>query len=130
MQRTILDSVTAILGDGLHIGVLLQGKKVTDDNKTLHQAGISHGDGLDNLRFLLEPNTRQTPEKLTSVKDPRLLNLGCAPDPLERYVFSRALCEVSLLWLVIVFVFSIITTNLHELPYILINHLTDISIIP
>ncbi|KAF5953454.1 hypothetical protein HYC85_006310 [Camellia sinensis] len=34
-QRTVMDAVTAILGGGLPVSVLLQGKKIRDDNKTL-----------------------------------------------------------------------------------------------
>ncbi|URE45518.1 SANT [Musa troglodytarum] len=83
-MRTVLDAVTAILGGGLCVGVLLQGKKVRDDNKTLHQVGISHGDKLDNLGFTLEPNPRQSPAPLTSSEDPNFLSIGCAPEPLDR----------------------------------------------
>ncbi|CAL9101189.1 unnamed protein product [Musa textilis] len=84
LKRTVLDAVTAILGGGLCVGVLLQGKKVRDDNKTLHQVGISHGDKLDNLGFTLEPNPRQSPAPLTSSEDPNFLSIGCAPEPLDR----------------------------------------------
>lgn len=49
----------AILGDGAHVGVLLQGKKVRDDNRTLVQTGISCNDNLDNLSFMLEPTSLQ-----------------------------------------------------------------------
>lgn len=55
-----MEAVTAILGGGLHIGVLLQGKKVRDDNITLQQTGISHNDQLDSLGFTLEPNPSQS----------------------------------------------------------------------
>ncbi|XP_059297635.1 telomere repeat-binding protein 5-like [Lycium ferocissimum] len=57
LKRTVMEAVTAILGGGLRIGVVFQGKKVRDDNKTLFQAGISHDDKLDALGFTLEPNT-------------------------------------------------------------------------
>lgn len=50
-----MDAVTSILGDGLHVGILVQGKKVRDDSKTLLQTGISRDDKLDNLGFTLEP---------------------------------------------------------------------------
>ncbi|XP_050379386.1 telomere repeat-binding protein 5-like [Argentina anserina] len=55
LKRTVMDAVTSILGDGLHVGILVQGKKVRDDNKTLLQTGISPDDKLDNLGFTLEP---------------------------------------------------------------------------
>ena len=51
-----MEAVTAILGGGLRIGVVFQGKKVRDDSKTLSQAGISHDDKLDGLGFTLEPS--------------------------------------------------------------------------
>ncbi|KAF5188931.1 Telomere repeat-binding protein [Thalictrum thalictroides] len=56
LKRTVREAVTAILAGGLHVGVVLQGKKVRDDNKTLLQSGISHDDKVDALGFLLEPN--------------------------------------------------------------------------
>lgn len=55
-----MEAVTAILGGGLRIGVLLQGKKVRDDNKTLLQTGISCDNQMDALGFSLEPNPSQT----------------------------------------------------------------------
>lgn len=56
LKRTVMEAVTAILGGGLRIGVVFQGKKVRDDSKTLFQAGISHDDKLDALGFTLEPS--------------------------------------------------------------------------
>ena len=50
-----MEAVTAILGDELHVGILLQGKKVRDDNKTLIQTGISQDDKRHRLGFILEP---------------------------------------------------------------------------
>ncbi|KAB2604920.1 telomere repeat-binding protein 5-like [Pyrus ussuriensis x Pyrus communis] len=55
LKRTVMEAVTSILGDGLHIGILVQGKKVRDDNKTLLQTGISQDDKRHNLGFILEP---------------------------------------------------------------------------
>ncbi|XP_015952244.1 telomere repeat-binding protein 2 [Arachis duranensis] len=59
LKRTVMDAVTTVLGGGLHVGVVLQGKKVRDDSKTLLQAGISHDNQLDALGFTLEPNVSQ-----------------------------------------------------------------------
>ncbi|KAL5717318.1 hypothetical protein ACHQM5_010344 [Ranunculus cassubicifolius] len=56
LKRTVGEAVTAILSGGLCVGVVLQGKKVKDDNKTLLQTGISHDDKLDALGFMLEPS--------------------------------------------------------------------------
>lgn len=61
LQGTVMDAVTAILGGGLHVGVVHQGKKLRDDNKTLLQMGISGNDKFDALGFTLEPNSPQVP---------------------------------------------------------------------
>ncbi|KAK1321900.1 Telomere repeat-binding protein 4 [Acorus calamus] len=84
LKRTVMEAVTAILGGGLRVGVLLQGKKVRDDNKTLLQAGISHHDKIDTLGFTLEPNTAHTPPPLESSEEPALLLPCDAPKPLSR----------------------------------------------
>ncbi|MED6110040.1 hypothetical protein PIB30_039211 [Stylosanthes scabra] len=55
LKRTVMEAVTAILGDELHVGILLQGKKVRDDNKTLIQTGICQDDKRHRLGFMLEP---------------------------------------------------------------------------
>ncbi|KAG4923395.1 hypothetical protein JHK87_048935 [Glycine soja] len=57
LKRTIMEAVMAILGGGAHVGVLLQGKKVRDDNRTLVQTGISCNENLDTLSFMLEPTS-------------------------------------------------------------------------
>lgn len=54
-----MEAVTAILAGGLRVGVVLQGKKMRDDNRTLEQAGISHNGNIDGLGFTLEPNLSQ-----------------------------------------------------------------------
>ncbi|XP_072995688.1 telomere-binding protein 1-like isoform X1 [Typha latifolia] len=74
LKRTVMEAVTSILGRGLHVGVILQGKKVKDDNKTLQQAGISFGDKLDNLGFILEPDSTQVPPQLTVPEDSHVLD--------------------------------------------------------
>ncbi|CAK9167574.1 unnamed protein product [Ilex paraguariensis] len=70
LKRTVVETVTAILGGGLRVGVLLQGKKVRDDNRTLLQTGISHCGNLDTLGFTLEPSFSQT---TTPLKDTPML---------------------------------------------------------
>ncbi|XWS67082.1 hypothetical protein CRYUN_Cryun05aG0256100 [Craigia yunnanensis] len=59
LKRTVMEAVTTILGDGLHIGVLFQGKKVRNDSKTLLQTGISQDNKRRNLGFTLEPRHKQ-----------------------------------------------------------------------
>lgn len=39
-----MEAVIVVLGDGLHVGICLQGKRVRDDTKTLLHTGICHGD--------------------------------------------------------------------------------------
>lgn len=68
-----MEAVTTILRGGLHVGVLLQGKKIRDDNRTLLQSGISCKDNLDTLGFTLEPNiVETTPSMCTSDPLPSL----------------------------------------------------------
>lgn len=78
-----MEAVTAILQDGLHVEVLLQGKKIRDDNRTLLQSGISAKDNLDTLGFTLEPNIEETTPSMCS-SDP-LPSLSCdTPELLTR----------------------------------------------
>ncbi|XP_042426711.1 telomere repeat-binding protein 2-like [Zingiber officinale] len=84
LKRAVMEAVTAILQGGLHVGVILQGKKVRDDNKTLCQFGISNGDALDSLGFTLEPTTTQMAQQLTSSDNSRFLCLDDAVQPLAR----------------------------------------------
>ncbi|XP_048326247.2 telomere repeat-binding protein 4 [Ziziphus jujuba] len=83
LKRTVMEAVTAILQDGLHVEVLLQGKKIRDDNRTLLQSGISAKDNLDTLGFTLEPNIEETTPSMCS-SDP-LPSLSCdTPELLTR----------------------------------------------
>ncbi|XP_016669646.1 telomere repeat-binding protein 6 isoform X7 [Gossypium hirsutum] len=59
LKRSVMEAVTTVLGDGLHVGILLQGKKVRDDSKTLIQTGISRDGKHRNLGFMLEPRHAQ-----------------------------------------------------------------------
>lgn len=78
-----MEAVTAFLGGGLSVGVLLEGKKVRDDNRTLKQAGIAHG-GLNNLDFTLEPNSAPDPVELTVQEDANFLDSSDVTEPLAR----------------------------------------------
>ncbi|CAN4095991.1 unnamed protein product [Withania somnifera] len=71
LKRTVMEAVTTILESGLRVGVVLHGKKVRDDNRTLEQAGISQNGNLNNLGFTLEPRFSQvspssSPNKLSA----------------------------------------------------------------
>lgn len=70
LKRTVMETVTAILGSGLCVGVLLHGKKVRDDNTTLLQTGISSKENLDTLGFTLEPNPVQAPPTVCTEDPP------------------------------------------------------------
>ncbi|KAJ6835604.1 telomere repeat-binding protein 5-like [Iris pallida] len=85
LKRTVMEAVTAILEGGLCIGVLVQGKKVRDDSKTLLQAGISHGDRMDDLGFTLEPNSSHAPTMLASPEKCHLLPPCDFAEPLARF---------------------------------------------
>ena len=65
-----MDAVNAILRDGLSVGVLVQGKNIRDDNRTLMQMGISSKDSSDSLGFMLEPSPVQAPPFLCSGDPP------------------------------------------------------------
>ncbi|KAF7131823.1 hypothetical protein RHSIM_Rhsim09G0166900 [Rhododendron simsii] len=58
LKGTVMEAVTAILQGGLRVGVVVHGKKVKDDNKTLLQMGISHNEDLGTLSFTLEAGSR------------------------------------------------------------------------
>ncbi|KAM3355340.1 hypothetical protein ACQJBY_025867 [Aegilops geniculata] len=60
LKRTVMDVVTSIIESGLRVGVLLQGKSIQDDNKTLRQARICHGENLENIDFTLECEAGQS----------------------------------------------------------------------
>ncbi|KAK4436601.1 Telomere repeat-binding protein 4 [Sesamum alatum] len=78
LKRTVMEAVTAILGNGIRVGVVLQGKKVRDDNRTLQQAGISESSNLDTLGFTLEPSFSHVSPATTAKKLPS--SLPCDAD--------------------------------------------------
>ena len=55
-----MDVVTSIIEGGLRVGVLLEGKNIQDDNKTLRQARICHGENLESVDFTLECEAAQS----------------------------------------------------------------------
>ncbi|KAI4385659.1 hypothetical protein MLD38_003656 [Melastoma candidum] len=81
LKRTIIEAITAILGSGLRVGVVLHGKKIRDDGRTLLQSGLGCQENLENLGFTLEP-TLENPHRTTVAENP-LLTASCdAPDQL------------------------------------------------
>lgn len=81
-----MDAVAAILGGGIRVGVVFQGKKVRDDQRTLQQAGISQCANPDNLGFILEPSfTHVSPSE--PLKKLPVLSPRDADRPLPRYCY-------------------------------------------
>ncbi|KAK9055354.1 hypothetical protein SSX86_026437 [Deinandra increscens subsp. villosa] len=70
LKRAVMEAVTAIFSGELHVGVMLQGKRIRDDNKTLSQTGICHDNKLDALGFTLEPNGLQVSSFLCPENQP------------------------------------------------------------
>ncbi|PWA46330.1 Homeodomain-like protein [Artemisia annua] len=56
LKRKVMNVVKVKLGGELHVGILLEGKKVIDNNRTLQHTGISHNCDLGTLGFILEPS--------------------------------------------------------------------------
>ncbi|KAJ7980839.1 Telomere repeat-binding protein [Quillaja saponaria] len=83
LKRTVMEAVTAMLGGELRVGVVLQGRKVTDDSKTLLQTGISQDKQLDALGFTLEPDSSKSAPPVFA-DSPDVLPRD-VPEPLIRY---------------------------------------------
>ncbi|XP_073023108.1 telomere repeat-binding protein 5-like isoform X2 [Primulina eburnea] len=88
LKKTVMKAVNAILGRGLQVGVLLQGKKIRDDSKTLWQTGISHDNKMDTLGFTLEPNHSFAPSSQLCPDDHPCQLLHNNPQALARYPSS------------------------------------------
>lgn len=84
LKRMVMEAVNTVLGGGLRVGVLLQGKKIRDDNKTLVQTGISHDNKMDTLGFTLEPSPAPAPIRSYPEDSPGQL-LCDNPQPLSGY---------------------------------------------
>ncbi|PWA41279.1 homeodomain-like, Ubiquitin-related domain protein [Artemisia annua] len=54
LKRTVMNAVKDKLRGELHVGILLKGRKVRDNNRTLQQMGISHNCDLETVGFTLE----------------------------------------------------------------------------
>lgn len=81
-----MDAVAAILGGGIRVGVVFQGKKVRDDRRTLQQAGISQCANPDNLGFVLEPSFTNVSPSDTPKKIP-VLSPCDASKSMPRYCY-------------------------------------------
>ncbi|XP_013749937.1 telomere repeat-binding protein 3 isoform X2 [Brassica napus] len=84
LKRTVMEAVSVLLSGGIRVGVLVHGKKVRDDKRTLSQTGISSEENLNNLGFTLEPGgTSKVPIPL------------CSKDPVVPTTELASLCERS-----------------------------------
>ncbi|CAI9774894.1 unnamed protein product [Fraxinus pennsylvanica] len=99
LKRMVMEAVTAILRSGLQVGVVLQGKKVRDDNRTLRQAGISQSSNLDTLGFALEPSSTHVSGPRTAKDLPLVLqcnaDLQSSRSPASPY-FDSCISKASL----------------------------------
>jgi hypothetical protein len=73
-----------LLGGGLRVRVLMQGKKVPDEAATLSQIGISRNAKPESLGFMLEPSPVLTSASATA-EDPLLVLSRAANQPAPRY---------------------------------------------
>ncbi|KAL4571071.1 hypothetical protein LXL04_017821 [Taraxacum kok-saghyz] len=84
LKRTVMEAVTAIFSGELHVGVMLQGKRIRDDNKTLLQTGICHDNKLDALGFTLEPDKFQDGYVVPPPGTPKSLTRYCNEVVIQR----------------------------------------------
>ncbi|CAM6092477.1 unnamed protein product [Calypogeia fissa] len=84
LKRAVMDAAMNLLGGGLRVRVLLQGKKIPDEGATLAQVGISRAGKPDSLGFMLEPSPVPTSPTSTS-EDPLLVLSRAAGQPSPRY---------------------------------------------
>ncbi|CAM6041415.1 unnamed protein product [Sphagnum compactum] len=84
LKRAVMEAAMNLLGGGLRVRVLLQGKKVPDEGVTLLQMGISHNTKPESLGFMLEPSPLPTSSSATA-EDPLLVLSHAASPPLPRY---------------------------------------------
>jgi hypothetical protein len=80
-----MEAAMNLLGGGLRVRVLLQGKKVPDEGATLLQMGISRSAKPESLGFMLEPSPVPTSTSATAAEDPLLVLSHAASPPLARY---------------------------------------------
>ncbi|GLJ04672.1 hypothetical protein SUGI_0001010 [Cryptomeria japonica] len=93
LKRAVMEAAMNLLGDGLRVCVLLQGKKLPDESDTLHQLGKSHGGKLDSVGFMLEPNPTSTSQACT--EDPLFLLSRAATKTPPRYPTTSTSAQTS-----------------------------------
>jgi hypothetical protein len=81
-----MDVAMSLLGGGLRVHVLMQGKKVPDEGATLLQMGISRTAKSKSLDFMLEPSLLPSSPS-TTPEDPLLVLSHAANQPSLRQVY-------------------------------------------
>ncbi|KAK4371421.1 hypothetical protein RND71_010896 [Anisodus tanguticus] len=87
-ERTVMEAVKTILGSGLRVGMVLQGTKVRDDDRTLQQAGISQNGNLDNLGFTRPPSPILELELPSSSSDPSKIKMDKHDEDYQKLALS------------------------------------------
>ena len=87
LKKAVMDAAMNLLGGGLRVRVLMQGKKVPDEAATLSQMGISRNAKPESLGFMLEPSPVPTSASATA-EDPLLVLSRAAHQPSPRYSFD------------------------------------------
>eukprot|EP00249_Psilotum_nudum_P023620 c28936_g1_i3 orf=522-2567(-) len=83
LKRAVMEAAMNVFGGGLCVRVLLQGKKICDENTSLVEVSTSCSGKLDSLGFMLEPNA--TPASPTTAEDPVLVLSHVGSCPASRY---------------------------------------------
>lgn len=89
LKRSVMEAITAILQGQLHVGVIVQGKKVRDDNTTLEQSGISQKSNLESLGFTLEPSSPEPSPSPIQTDTPLLLPCNNTSSPLSSPIWEE-----------------------------------------
>ncbi|CAM6023221.1 unnamed protein product [Sphagnum balticum] len=93
LKRAVMEAAMNLLGGGLRVRVLLQGKKVPDEGATLLQMGISRSAKPESLGFMLEPSPVPTSTSATAAEDPLLVLSHANNPPLPRYAIESS-CSI------------------------------------
>jgi hypothetical protein len=82
-----MDTAINLLAGGLHVRVLHEGQKITDENTTLAQIGVTCQESLDTLEFMLEPNCNHN--ALVKLDEPLPLLSNVMDQPTKSWYASK-----------------------------------------
>ncbi|PWA38422.1 TRF-like 2 [Artemisia annua] len=92
LKRNVMDALTSMLSGELHVGVMLQGKKIRDDDKTLLQTGIHNK--VDSLGFTLEPKEPHIDQSFPPTPVPKpSIRYSPAPNVSNKLVVRREVSD-------------------------------------